>query len=313
MKMWVGVTDSQWFAFLAGRQDEEVNFWQPGGGSAFRAIETGAPFLFKLHYPLHYVVGGGSFIRQVRLPLCIAWDTFQEKNGAPDLNTFRSQILRHRGRGETAEADPVIGCVVLAAPFFFDEVEWIPAPPDWSKNIVTGKTYDMDQGIGARLWQQVYDRLQRQQVLSLEPTLAPATPAPDAVRYGHYLTRVRLGQSTFRALVTEAYQHRCAITAERTLPVLQAAHIKPNAHSGPNLPSNGLLLRADLHILLDQGYMTITPDLRVEVSRRIKEEYETGRDYYALRGRRLQVVPAREIDHPSREFVEWHNQNVYVA
>jgi putative restriction endonuclease len=37
----------------------------------------------------------------------------------------------------------------------------------------------------------------------------------------------RLGQGAFRLLVTDAYQRRCAVTGERTLPVLDAAHIRP--------------------------------------------------------------------------------------
>jgi len=32
MKLWVGVTDNDWFRFLAARPElEEVNFWQPSG------------------------------------------------------------------------------------------------------------------------------------------------------------------------------------------------------------------------------------------------------------------------------------------
>ncbi|WP_342672633.1 HNH endonuclease [Candidatus Nitrospira nitrificans] len=34
--------------------------------------------------------------------------------------------------------------------------------------------------------------------------------------------------------MTEAYGRRCAVTGERTLPALEAAHIKPFAKSGPN-------------------------------------------------------------------------------
>lgn len=51
MRFWVGLIDNDWFRFLRERPTlEEVNFWQPSGGS-FGAIPVGAPFLFKLHYP----------------------------------------------------------------------------------------------------------------------------------------------------------------------------------------------------------------------------------------------------------------------
>ena len=126
-----------------------------------------------------------------------------------------------------------------------------------------------------------------------------------------YFVEARLGQGAFRTLVTDAYTRRCAITGEKTLPVLEAAHIKPYASDGPNQVQNGLLLRADLHILFDQGYLTVTPDLKVEVSRLIKEHFENGRDYYALAGSKLQILPPSPIQLPSKKFLEWHNSNVY--
>jgi putative restriction endonuclease len=128
-----------------------------------------------------------------------------------------------------------------------------------------------------------------------------------------YLVKGRLGQGAFRVLVTDAYKRRCAITGERTLPVLDAAHIKPYADSGPNLVENGLLLRSDLHKLFDIGYVTVTPDFRVEVSAKIKEEYENGREYYSHHGQRLLIIPESAKDKPSKQFLEWHNQNRFVA
>jgi hypothetical protein len=69
-------------------------------------------------------------------------------------------------------------------------------------------------------------------------------------RYGApTLVRPRLGQGAFRVIVIEVYDRRCTITGERTLPVLEAAHIKPYVSGGPHPPENGLLLRSDLHTL----------------------------------------------------------------
>jgi putative restriction endonuclease len=101
------------------------------------------------------------------------------------------------------------------------------------------------------------------------------------------------------------------MTGEKTLPVLEAAHIRPFSEQGPHLPSNGLLLRADLHTLFDRGLMTVTADNRIEVSGHIKETYGNGRHYYKLHGQELQVLPENVSDRPSREFVEWHNSNVF--
>jgi putative restriction endonuclease len=127
------------------------------------------------------------------------------------------------------------------------------------------------------------------------------------------MVRPRLGQGSFRVLVTEAYQRRCALTGEKTLPVLEAAHIKPYAHQGPHRIQNGLLLRSDLHILFDHGYFTITPEHRVLVSKRIREEFENGRDYYALDGNPVRVLPVLERNRPTAEFLQWHNEQVYLG
>ena len=113
--------------------------------------------------------------------------------------------------------------------------------------------------------------------------------------------------------MTEAYGRRCAVTGERTLPALEAAHIRPYAEEGPHLVANGLLLRADLHKLFDDGYLTITEDHRVEVSARIREQFENGREYYRLGGRPLEALPARADERPSPEFLRWHNERRYLG
>jgi len=95
--------------------------------------------------------------------------------------------------------------------------------------------------------------------------------------------------------------------------VLNASHIKPYSQNGPHEVRNGLLLREDLHTLFDRGYLTVTKDYRVEVSRRIKEDYGNGRDYYAMHGRRLVVLPENTMDLPGAEYLEWHNERVYVG
>lgn len=128
-------------------------------------------------------------------------------------------------------------------------------------------------------------------------------------RYGsNILTKVRLGQGAFRVLVTDAYSRRCSITGERTLPVLEAAHIKPYALSGPHFIANSLLLRSDLHKLFDSGYITITKDYRIEVSRRIKEEFENGKEYYQYHGESLKQLPDRKLDRPDERYISWHNE-----
>jgi type I restriction-modification system DNA methylase subunit len=85
------------------------------------------------------------------------------------------------------------------------------------------------------------------------------------------------------------------------------------AVTGPHLISNGLLLRSDLHILFDEGYVTVTEDLCVQVSDRIKEEFENGREYYQHRGKPLVMVPGGQDERPAAEFLRWHNEHRYLG
>ena len=302
MRIFVGVTDGDWYQLLAGTPGiDEVNFWQPSGSSHFRALSPGELFLFKLHSPRNFIVGGGFFAHFSLLPVTLAWAAFETKNGARSLDEMRHRIEKYRRRGPDGRDDYTIGCILLEQPFFFNRDLWLPIPEGWAPNIVRGKGYDTADEVGLRLWHEVEERL----------PLQPLASDHVAERYGSpVLVRPRLGQGTFRILVTDAYERRCAVTRERTLPVLQAAHIKPYSEGGEHDLRNGLLLRSDLHALFDQGYVTVTPGLRVEVSRRIREEFENGRDYYAMHGRRVEL-PRRPFDRPSADMLRWHNDKVF--
>jgi putative restriction endonuclease len=304
MKFWVGITDSDWFEFLSHRQPGEVNFWQPSPRPVAGFLEAGVPFLFKLHSPRNFIAGGGFFVRFSALPARLAWEAFGENNGAPDHAVLKRRVERYRKT--IIRGDPEIGCNILNAPFFWPEQEWIPTPASWERNIVRGRTFDTTESDESKLWNDVEARFVRRPLSGFA--------AEESARFGaEYLTQARLGQGAFRVLVTEAYERRCAVTGERTLPVLEAAHIKPFAQSGPHLVSNGLLLRSDIHTLFDQGYVTVAEDFRVEVSKRIKEEFENGREYYAHHGKPLVELPLLPDERPRREFLRWHNGHVYLG
>jgi putative restriction endonuclease len=305
IRLIVAVTDRDWFDQLRARSDlTEVNFWAPGGAT-FRALEPGELFLFKLHAPHNYIVGGGVFAYASTVPCSLAWESFGEANGAASLPDMRRRIARYRRTDPGDRSDFVIGCRVLTQPFFLDEVEWISVPPSFARNIVTFKTYSTDEADGRALWEAVQGRMER----SAAPLIAREADLP---RYGNpTLIRPRLGQGAFRILVTDAYQRRCAVTGERTLPALEAAHIKPYADGGSHEPTNGLLMRRDIHALFDSGYVTVTPELRFHVSRRIKEEFENGRDYYRMHGQQV-AFPQSASWQPDASALRWHNEDRFL-
>lgn len=172
-----------------------------------------------------------------------------------------------------------------------------------------GKGYTTGEPNADFLWMHIQERLQKylqpkadNKATQLEIENKSIDPA-----YRQVLTNVRLGQNSFRLKLTDAYSRKCSITGEKTLPVLEAAHIKPYAKSGPHLLSNGLILRADLHKLFDNGYITITSDYKIEVSNRIKEEFQNGKEYYQFHGKELINLPLDIKNRPDAKYIEWHN------
>lgn len=313
MKLYLGVTDFDWYSFLAEQGPDEVNFWRPSPTQAFKVLDPAGLFLFKLKAP-HNAIGGGAFFqRYARLPVSLAWEAFGEKNGVKSRGALLDKILSYRNDDTIGLADPEIGCIILVQPFFFAREEWIKVPPSFKANLVQGKSYVASEPEGEALYDAVIDRLKRYHFPSSEKgEPVSIISEPEGPRYGNpVLTHPRLGQGAFRVEVLEAYSRRCALTGEKTLPVLQASHIKPYAESGPHDVSNGLLMRSDLHLLFDRGLLTVTPENHIEVSSQIKTQWENGREYYALHGKRLQILPTAAEARPRREFVEWHNERVF--
>ncbi len=311
MRAFIGITDGDWFDLLSSLDSvDEVNFWQPSGNSKFRALEQGELFLFKLHSPRNYIVGGGFFGYSTLLPVTVAWETFQLANGTRSLSEMRRRIEHYRRRPADRFEDYTIGCIILEQPFFLAQADWIPAPDNWHPNIVRGASISDSSTEGQQLLGRLEQALAKTHVRSIGADSSTSEPVS---RYGEaILVRPRLGQGAFRFLVTDVYERRCTITRERTLPVLQAAHIRPYSEGGEHRVDNGLLLRSDLHTLFDQGYLTVTPEYRVEVSRRIREEFENGRDYYALHGKEMHL-PRKSTDRPSVQFLAWHNHARFRA
>ncbi len=179
-----------------------------------------------------------------------------------------------------------------------------------------GKSYDMEAGPGQMLWREVTERLNgavaRPSGRASVSLGAATIAAVNTSRFGKpQIVNPRLGQGSFRVLVADAYGRQCTMTDERTFPALEAAHIHRYSRGGDHSLSNGLLLRSDLHRLFDLGYLTIEPrTLKIKVSRKIREEFENGRDYYALDNRELRQ-PENQLALPSMEKLKYHYENEF--
>lgn len=304
MKYWLGVTDNRWYDFISSRSLGEVNFWQPTPRPPFKHLPAGTWFFFKLKNPHNHVAGGGRFVSYTNLSLSMAWDYFGDQNGAGDLLEFAA-LIAENAHGQL-DLTREIGCTILTDVFYLPRERWIPAGDYFPHNVVRGKSYDTEASDGAALWSEI---IRAMQSLGQDKNLWE-----EEHRYGSpFLQQSRLGQGAFRALVLDAYERRCALTGETTVPVLEAAHIKPYAEAGSHHISNGLLLRSDFHKLFDVGLVTIDPDFRIRISPRIRDQWFNGKAYYRLDGQQLVSLPHQPHDLPDREALRWHNEHRFLA
>jgi len=306
MDGFVAVTDPGWYERLARTPGpKDANFWRPST-RAFR-LSVGTPFLFKLKSPHNAIAGFGYFAGFTILPDWLAWETFGEANGVESLVALRARLATiQQGARIPADAGGRIGCCLIAEASFFARESWVTVPADWSPRTQTGAGYDLTHGEGLRVWTACLERAGR----PAEDALASGVPA---LRYGSpTLHLLRLGQGIFRVAVLDAYGRACAVTEEHSLPVLEAAHIKPYACGGEHAVSNGLSLRSDLHRLFDRGYVTIDEDQRFVVGRRLKDDFENGRSYYGLSGRAL-AIPRETSMRPSAAALAFHREKVFLG
>ena len=143
----------------------------------------------------------------------------------------------------------------------------------------------------------------------------------DQAPFEVYSSRVRVEQLTnrairdrnFRKTVLKAYEERCAITGLRLIngggrAEVEAAHIRPVEHKGPDIVSNGIALSGTAHWMFDRGLVGLSNELKILVSRHTN-------DPSAVRAMINQtghlIAPERAFQRPRNEFINWHRQNCF--
>ena len=313
----VANTDRAWFDFFAGRSRDgrvdEVNFWLPRAITPMREMAAGELIFFRLKKPDYAIAGYGFFAHFQALDLDLAWQTLGEKNGDPTRERFFDRIGRYRGIDlllPTAPRTP-IGCTILRDAVFWPPERWIPwsADRNWHPNIVQGRTERDPASVAVLMAAVRLDQVQPPAELMTERfQLLDEDERAWAVRE----QSVREGQGTFRLRLLKAYG-RCAITGEHTPIVLDGAHIQPYLGPRSNHLQNGVLLTKEFHALFDAGYVTITPDLKVRVSERLRLDWQNGHRYYPYDGKALVAIPADALLAPSRDALAWHGQHKFLA
>ncbi|MFP2926299.1 HNH endonuclease [Pyxidicoccus sp. 3LG] len=119
-------------------------------------------------------------------------------------------------------------------------------------------------------------------------------------------------EAAFRRRVRQAYSETCAVSGLRLIngggrPEVQAAHIQPVAHQGPDSVRNGLALTGTVHWLFDRGLLSVGDDYRILLARSGVPE-DVGRLIHSNRQLRL---PRREEWRPHPSYLKWHREHVF--
>ncbi len=124
------------------------------------------------------------------------------------------------------------------------------------------------------------------------------------------MVEVRIKQSFFRKAVLGGHQNRCCISGVKEPKLLIASHIVPWSEDKRNRlnPRNGLCLSALHDRAFDQALITVTPDYRVQVSKKLKLQSNNPMIDSALIKMHGKQITLPEKFWPGEEFLTWHNR-----
>jgi len=128
------------------------------------------------------------------------------------------------------------------------------------------------------------------------------------------IVKVRINQNFFRQTILSAYNNKCCITKINIPSLLIASHIIPWSHDEKNRlnPHNGLCLNAIHDKAFDKGYLTITPDYLIKISKAIHKYNPINviNDLFIKYDNKKIMVPERFI--PSKDFLDYHYKKIFI-
>lgn len=128
------------------------------------------------------------------------------------------------------------------------------------------------------------------------------------------LVKIRINQNNFRQRVLASYNEKCCITGLNVTSLLVASHIIPWAKNEIERlnPRNGLCLNSIHDKAFDKGFITLTPDYRIKLSQEILKRKKdiSIQNLFLKYDNQVIILPDRYLPNP--EFLEWHNQNIFI-
>lgn len=127
------------------------------------------------------------------------------------------------------------------------------------------------------------------------------------------LVKARRGQDFFRGMILAAHNSTCCITDISQPQLLRASHIVPWA-ADPSLrldPHNGLCLNALHDAAFDCGYVTLSDDLRLLVSPKLKQSVPKLTYVEMFEQHEGKRVRAPERFAPTADILSYHRERVF--
>ena len=251
-----------------------------------------------LKSPIRKIGGYGEFVRYTDMTASNAWSTYGLGNGVDSRDELVAKIERFaekRSKSFVATDNPLIGCIELTDVVTLDNERFL-GPEEcghiFPKQVVKLKYFnEVDE---------IANKLGRTGVAVAQFALVSGAASRKPT-----LRKDRKGQSIFRNEILKNYCHRCCVTNEGVVELLEAAHIQPFVDERSNHPQNGLCLRVDLHRLFDEGLIAISDQNTVVTSDNLK-----GTTYAALNGVALRL-PAGSQNCPSKDALRFHKTEVF--
>lgn len=116
----------------------------------------------------------------------------------------------------------------------------------------------------------------------------------------------------FSAAIKTAYHDTCAVTGLKLIngggrSEVQAAHIRPVAHGGPDSVRNGLALSGTVHWMFDRGLISVADDYCLLIAGGGVPDTITR----VINPERRLLVPSKPDERPHSQFLQYHRERVF--
>jgi len=117
----------------------------------------------------------------------------------------------------------------------------------------------------------------------------------------------------FRKIVLRAYDERCAVSGLKFIngggrAEVDAAHIRPVEHAGPDILQNGMALSGTAHWMFDRGLISISNAYEIIISRQVND---IGSVQAFVNKSGHAQLPTHQGDWPHPSFLQWHRENCF--